>query len=141
MVWCIDCGSDQPISGWQPRLFGHGPDLRGIVVHIFDDIVNKFHCYLLSADTIFPRRWIGDLYFSISQPVAQVVDQGVTRFIFGTKQAPKPLCTGTVIELKCPFSKLRTIETGDTRDKRVMMSWLVPKEDRLKQHAYDRVAA
>jgi len=40
MVWCIDCGSDQPVSGWHPCLFGHGPDLGRIVVYIFDDIVN-----------------------------------------------------------------------------------------------------
>ena len=40
MVWCIDCGSDQPVSGWHPCLFGHGSDLRRIVVYIFDDIVN-----------------------------------------------------------------------------------------------------
>ena len=47
MMRCVYSSSDQPIAGWHFRLFGHGPDLRGIVVHIFDDIVNKFHCYPL----------------------------------------------------------------------------------------------
>ena len=38
---------DEPFTGRHPGLFGHGPDLGGIVIYIFDDIVYKFHCYLL----------------------------------------------------------------------------------------------
>ena len=38
---------DEPFTGRQLCLLGHGSDLGGIVVNIFDDIVYKFHCYLL----------------------------------------------------------------------------------------------
>jgi len=54
LVRRINRGSHQPFPGRHLRLLGHGPDLGGIVVNILDDIICKFHCYLLVTDTMIP---------------------------------------------------------------------------------------
>ena len=56
MVRCVNGGSDQPFPGRQPSLFAHGPDLRGIVVTIFNYIVYKFHRCLRCRNTMIPRQ-------------------------------------------------------------------------------------
>jgi hypothetical protein len=61
VVWGVDGGPDQPFPGRYACLFGHGPDLRGIVIIVFDDFVYKFHLALLCADSSVAhqqdRRW------------------------------------------------------------------------------------
>ena len=56
MVWRIECGPDQPASGWHLRLLSHGPDLCCVVVNIFNNIVYKFHTFLLIIVTTNPNK-------------------------------------------------------------------------------------
>lgn len=47
VVRCVERGPDQPVAGRHHRLFGHASDLRCIVVIVFNNIVYKFHTFLL----------------------------------------------------------------------------------------------